>query len=507
MPKEILLREYQHRAVEAVRNEILKGNRRIVLVMPTGAGKSYTFADIINRAVTKSNKVLWLVHRRNLVTQMQQTLWDYGVNCGQIMSGIESNVYEPVQIGTVQTYNRRLQLEDLEVNKFFINANVLMIDEGHRAMSRTYQQIMELYPEAVIIACTATPERADGRGLGEAFDSLVDVVSTQELTDLGYLTPVRYFVPETVDTEGIRVVRGDFDNKQLAERCDKSKIVGGVVENWLRIAEGRKTLVYAVNVRHSLHLRDAFLRAGITAEHLDARSTDEERDAVFNRMERGQTTVITNVALYQEGLDVPGISCVQMARPTKSFGLYRQCGGRGLRPLEGKDDCMFIDHGGNVERLGFLTDEIAWTLDGTKKAGKRKERKVKGKRVVQCRACDLVFEGTSECPDCGTQVKAFGKDVKTAEGELKELNPKKNNREYTWADKRMLMAALNWHAQQKGYKNGWASHSYRDFFGVWPQDSRVKDVPPTKPEGKVALLLKHILIKKAKQYKKIKGAA
>jgi len=499
------LREYQQKAVDMVRAEIAGGHKRVVMVVPTGGGKSAIFAEIIRLAIAKCHRVLWLVHRRGLVKQMAETLAYHGVSCGMIMAGEETALHEPVQIGTIQTYSRRLKLYSLAENRFFVDASMLMIDEGHCSVSARYQKVMELYDGKVIIGCTATPIRGDGRGLGEVFDGLVDVVGVKELTDNEFLSPARYFAPTTIDTSGVKVVRGDFDNKQLAEKCDTKKITGDVVENWLKIAEGRKTIIFAVNVKHSIHLRDAFREAGVGADHLDARSSDDERDAVFARMERGETTVICNVAIYQEGMDVPSISCVVMARPTKSLGLYRQCVGRGLRIFTGKNDCLVLDHGGNVERLGFIDDEVEWSLDSKCHAVKEaKPKKKKERAPVICTACSLVFSAQPSCPDCGTPVEGYGVDVEAEEAELEELSPKKANRVTDWGTKRRLMGALLWHCQQKGYAKGWATHSYKDYFGVWPNDERVKYAPPIKPEGDVAMLLKHILIKKAKRYQKQK---
>ena len=496
------LRDYQTRAVSEVRAELSKGRKSVVMVLSTGGGKSAIFAEIIRLAVEKGNTVLWMVHRRNLVRQMVDTLAHHGVSCGIIMAGEESDLAETVQVCTVQTYVRRLQLDELERNRFFIPASVVMIDEAHCSVSPRYKKIIDLYGDKVVIGCTATPVRGDGRGLGDVFESLVDVAGVQELTAGGYLVPVRYFAPTTIDTKGIKVVRGDYDNKQLAEKCDTAKITGDVIENWLKIAGGRKTIIFAVNVKHSIHLRDAFRAVGVGADHLDARSSDDERDAVFERMEKGETKVICNVAIYQEGMDVPEISCVVMARPTKSLGLYRQCCGRGLRTADGKDDLLVLDHGGNVERLGFLDDEVEWSLDSTKQAAKLKKKSKKERRQVTCSACGLVFNAAPACPDCQTPVENYGKDVDVDDADLEELKPKTVNRTTDWGLKRMFMGALRWYCKQKGYKDGWAVHSYKDFFGVWPNDERVKYAPAIKPEGEVEMLLKHILIKKAKAYQK-----
>ena len=498
---EYTLRPYQEEAITLVRKEIAGGHKRVVMVCPTGSGKSLITAEIIRLAVGKGHRVLWLVHRRGLVNQMAETLNRHGVGCGVIMAGKDTALEEPVQIGTLQTYSRRLQLDEIERNKFFVNASMVMLDESHTACSPRVKKIMSLYPGKVIVGTTATPVRGDGRGLGEVFDGLVDVIGVKELTDNGFLSPVRYFAPTTISTKGVKVVRGDYDNKQLAEKCDTKKITGDVVENWLRLAEGRKTIVFAVNVKHSIHLRDAFRAAGIGADHLDARSSDDERDAVFARMERGETRVICNVAIYQEGMDVPEIACVVMARPTKSLGLYRQCCGRGLRPANGKDNLLVLDHGGNVERLGFLDDDVEWSLDSTKPAVEPKKKTKKEKKPVTCAACGLVFQSAAVCPDCKTPVLNYGKAVEVDDADLQELKPKKNNRTVSWADKRRFIGALRWYCNQKGYKDGWAVHAYREYFGVFPNDERVRYAPPIKPEGEFESLLKYIIIRKAKGYK------
>jgi len=497
-----VLRDYQNTAIKKLRVLIGNGLRKIVMVLPTGGGKAIIFGQIISNAVEKEKTVLWLVHRRNLVYQMRDVLDQFEVPCGLIMSGVESDTKQLVQLGTIQTYYRRLQLDENYCNRFYIDADLLLIDEGHRSLSKTYIDVINNYSKKIIISCTATPMRSDQRGMGEVYESIADISNVKELTKLGYLAPARYFAPSKPDLEGVKIAMGDYVIKQLDEKINKKKLNGDIVDNWLRLGEDRKTIVFAVNVKHSIAIRDEFISRGIPAEHLDAKSSDEERNDVFRRMRDGDTRVVTNVGLYQEGLDVPDVSCIVMARPTKSMGLYRQCCGRGLRPSEGKTDCLIIDHGGVIEEHGFLDDEIMWSLHGKEIAWKKAERKKSDPMPAECRVCNEIFVGQNTCPVCGTELKSFGKKIEATDEDLVELNPKKTNRITGWDDKRKVMGAFVWHAYQKGYKHGWAVHSYKDFFGVWPNDARVKNVGPIKPEGDIKNLLTHILIKKAKRYKK-----
>lgn len=499
------LRTYQEKAIVELRDHIKYGLTKIIMALPTGGGKSIIFGQIIKNALEKDKTVLWLVHRRNLVYQMRDVLKEFGIECGFIMAGNKSNTKLPAQLCTVQTLSRRLQIDAAGYNRFFIDADLVLIDEGHRSISKTYLDIIELYRKKIIISCTATPIRADGRGMGEVYDAIADIAGVQELTDLKYLSPARYFVPSTPDLEGVKVAMGDYVVKQLDKKMNKVKLNGDIIENWLKLGENRQTLVFAVNVKHSIALCEEFIKNDISAEHLDARSSDDARDDVFRRMEDGDTKVICNVGLYQEGLDVPNVSCIVIARPTKSMGLYRQMCGRGLRVTEGIDDCLIFDHGGVIEEHGFLEDEIIWHLSGKEIAWEKPEKSRSEPKPVKCRVCHEIFVGLSVCPVCGTALRKFGKKIETTDDELVELKAKKkNNRDMPWDEKRRLMGALIWHAEKKGYKPGWASHAYRNYTNVWPNDQRIKNVSAIKPEGNIKNLLTHILIKKAYQYKKQK---
>jgi superfamily II DNA or RNA helicase len=481
------LREYQLWAVVETRAAITKDCKKIILVSPTGSGKSWIVSEIIRLAVEKGNTVLWLVHRRNLVYQMRDTLQLFGINPGIIMAGEESDTLQKVQIGTYQTYKRRLNFED---GKFFIDASLVLVDECHRSLSKSYMEIMEFYQDRVIIGCTATPVRADNRPLGSLYDKIVDVISVKELTDNGFLAEARYFAAPP-EVEGVKIVRGDYDTTALEKKNNTSKLVGDIVQNWLRIAQDRPTIVFCITVKHSIHICEEFKKHGVSAMHLDAKSTDEERDDAFRMMESGDITVLCNVALYQEGMDCPNISCVVMARPTKSLGLYRQCCGRGLRPKKHGGDCIIIDHGGVIEEHGFLTDEVEWTLEGKEKAWKEKKKKEKEKTTCKCPACLAVFEGVKICPDCGTEVKKFGKKVDVIDADLQELKGKKK---HTMAEKRMFYGMLlHWVPRQKNNKPSRIYGAYRGRFGVKPKG--MEDVSPIPPDEAFLNYMKSQLIR------------
>ena len=160
-------------------------------------------------------------------------------------------------------------------------ADLIIVDEAHRACARTYQQILDAYPDATILGLTATPCRGDGRGLGNIFDCIVECPGVRELVDLGFLVPTRVYAPTTPDLKGVGTAQGDYVAKQLATRMDQPELIGDIAEHWHRFAEGRKTVVFATSVGHSLHIRNEFRRTGILAEHIDGSTPLEQRDEIL----------------------------------------------------------------------------------------------------------------------------------------------------------------------------------------------------------------------------------
>lgn len=497
------LREYQTRGIDLLREHVAQGLRKVVLAVPTAAGKSYLSAQIIANALEKGKTVLWLIHRRNLVHQFRSTLEEFGITPGIIMSGIESDTKLPCQICTIQTYSRRLDLDATYNNRFFIDADLVLVDEAQRSISKTYQDVLSLYHDKIIIGTTATPMGPQGRGLGEVYESIIDVVGVKELTNQGYLAPVRYFAPASPDLEGVKIAMGDYVIKQLDKRINKPKLNGDVVENWLKYGEDKQTIVFCINVKHSVAICEEFVKRGVAAEHLDARSSDEERDDVFRRMKAGDTRVVCNVALYQEGLNTPAVENVVIARPTKSIGLYRQMCGRGMRIAEGKDSLRVFDHGNVINEHGFLEDEVFWNLSGKEIAWRKAPKADSEPKLCKCKACSQIFKGGKVCPRCGSELQSFGRKIEASDVELTELKKKrKSNRDYDWVEKRQFMGMLQYLEQKKNWNPGRKAHLYKLYFGVFPNDNRVKSVSPIMPNGKIGNLVKHVLIKSVKQYQK-----
>lgn len=508
----MILRDYQLATIERVKNSIRAGNKSIIIQANCGAGKTIIAGSIISSALDKGKRVLFLVHFRQLAHQAVERFGDFGISdqVGVIMAGEKSDLKKPVQIASIQTYSRRLDFDFYAYNEWFHDADIVFYDECHASIAKTRKEILKLYKnEAIIIGLTATPCRSDSRPLGAIYDDIVSCIGIKELTSQNYLVPAVYYgAKHSPDLSNIPTVAGDYNKKILSERVNQPKLVGDILENWLRIAPGRQTVIFATNVKHSKYIESVFLKNNINIEHVDAHTPPDERVEILERFKNRDTQIVTNVGVFSEGADFPWASCVVLAKPTKAYGRFVQMAGRGLRPHKGKKDCVLIDHAGLIERHGFLNEVVEWTLSGKEKAWKKPTPRTTEPKLCKCRVCHEIFKGLKICPRCQTELKSFGKKIETTDDELVELKgKKKNNRDMPWDDKRKLMGALMWHCQKKGYKEGWAKHSYKSYFNVWPNDPRVKSVAPIKPEGFTKNLLQHILIKKAKQYQKQKAAA
>jgi superfamily II DNA or RNA helicase len=330
-------RPYQEKIIADCRAAIAAGQRRLCVVSPTGSGKTVVASLIIAGAAAKGRRALFLAHRRELIRQTSAKLYDAGVDHGVLLPGYPQRLGEPVQVASVATLHARaIRSAGIELPP----ADVIYIDECHHVAAKTYQQIIEAYPSAVIIGLTATPTRRDGRGLGKTFDDLILGPSVQELIDQKYLVPTRVFAPSEPDLAGVRVARGDYVEADLAERVDKPELVGDVVGHWHKLAEQRPTVIFAASVGHSVHLRDELRRSGVNAEHIDGETPVEERDAILAGLATGSVDAVVNFGVLLEGWDCPCVSCVVLARPTKHHGMFRQMVGRGLRPAPGKSDCI-----------------------------------------------------------------------------------------------------------------------------------------------------------------------
>jgi superfamily II DNA or RNA helicase len=477
----MILRTYQTDLVEQVDAACAAGRRRILVVLPTGGGKTIVMAQIIADHLAAGGRAMVLAHRRELITQTSAKLHAANIDHGIIQAGFPTRPGEPVQVASVQTLHARA------VRSAAIDmpaATLVIVDEAHHVRARTYRQILDAYPDARVIGLTATPCRSDGRGLGAVFEAIVEGPSVAELISTGFLVPTKVYAPSVPDLTGVKVERGDYVERQLAERMDDAKLIGDVVTHWHQLADQRRTVVFATGVAHSLHLRDEFRRAGVLAEHIDGGTPLEERDSILARLADGKVEVVCNCSVLTEGWDRPEVSCLVMARPTKSLVLFRQMVGRVLRPSPGKTDALILDHAGAIFEHGWIDDPVEWTLSEDHRAESQRQRdrrtKRQGRSLTTCPECSAVRWQGSPCGSCNWRPQAKPLSVEVFDGDLAAVDRAGSARPaaVTAIDKARFHAMLLGVARQRGYRDGWAAHKYREKFKVWPATRWVAPMQP-----------------------------
>jgi len=425
------LREYQIKIIEDTRQELRNGNKKICIVAPCGSGKSVVLSTIIKTATSKGNGVLFLVHRKELIEQISSTMQVLGVDM------------DMCECYMVQTATRRL-------NKIKKPA-IIVVDEVHHVLSRSYMNIIEYFSDAILLGFTATPVRMNEGGLGKAFNALIKTVSTRWLIDNNYLADYRYFASSLISLEGIKVKRGDYDSEQVRGLVEQSRVYGETVSNWERIAKGKKTIVYCSSITSSIETVEAFNSSGYNAVHLDGNTSKTVRALEVQKFRDGETMILSNVDLFGEGFDIPDCECVVLVRPTKSLSLYIQQSMRSMRYKEGKT-AIIIDHVNNVMEHGLPDDDREWTLE-TKK---RKKTKCEAPIRV-CEECyAVVGVSVKECPECGFIFPVNSNDNEVVQDNLMEIDREKFKRanydEYKDITTFEKMCAFQ---KDKKYKFGW----------------------------------------------------
>ncbi len=469
------LRPYQVDMLAALRVSVgVHRKRSPVLYAPTGAGKTVLAIAITHGVVAKALKdgrkpkiCFCTPYANSLVNQTLARFLEQGLpDLGIVQGGRASNSSASVQICSSDTVLRRAAKGLLDHMPI---ADIVFFDECH-LRSKLYEQWINhpRWRKTVFIGLSATPW---ARGMGKVFDDLVVTTSTAALTALGVLVPLVAFAPSHPNLKGVRIVGGDFHEGQLSERMRKPKLIADAATSWLQHGEGRPTIVYAVDCAHARALHKQFLAVGIPTEYCDADTPAEEREALLDRMQRGELKVVVNVNTLIMGLDRPFISCISNCRPTRSEMRFVQMIGRGLRtsPETGKVDCLLLDHSDTCLTLGLPSEIHHDKLDdGVSGPASSKRKKRPEALPKECPKCTyLKPPRTPVCPKCGFEPKRQT-NIQHGEGELAPLSGKAK----VWdrATKQRWYSELRSIQVERGRQDGWVSHKFREKFGVWPRD-------------------------------------
>lgn len=410
-------------------------------------------AEIARRTTKNNKRVMFLIHRKEVLNQAIETFRNQGVNPDLLTAGM------------VQTLTRR-------VDKLAV-PNVILVDEAHHALAKSYQRILKQFPKAIVLLFTATPHRTGRMQLDQIADDIIVGQSIHELTDKGFLAPFRYFQPPNDFNRNLlkRSSTGDFTNESM-QQAMSTKIFGHIVKQYKRIADGMQAVVYTYSVDSAIKIANEFNSEGISAIEVDGTTSKEKRDLAVRKFRNQEIKILVNVNLFTEGVDLPNVDCVIMARPTASLALYLQFSMRCLNPRPGKT-AIIIDHANNFKTFGYPDDDRDWKQ--AIKSGKQKSKSLltdPGLSIVTCDYCFAVVKASEvkdgKCPICGKPIKVHeAKPV--SDVDLVEASKERQKAIYEIVKSDLLksvankkvnelhsMKELQAYAKLHGYKPGWA---------------------------------------------------
>lgn len=458
----LALRGYQDRFVADIQ-EAWQRVRSVLGVLPTGAGKTVCFSAIMHEHVGAAAAV---VHRKEIVGQISMALANLEVKHRVIapkavltrirrkhLKAFGRSFVDPhAQAGvvSVQTLTSASSGKNRDLQRWLAQITLAVFDEGHHYVRQgLWARAVESMEKARLLFVTATPERADGKGLGSGptgdgfADEIVQGPSPQWLIEHSYLSPFTYRAPATdLDVSGIPLTAsGDLNSKAMRARVVESHLVGDVVQHYRKFASGKRAIVFATDVQTAEEMADAFNAQGIASAALSGETDTGERDRKLDEFEDSRLQVLINVDLFDEGFDVPGVDAVIMARPTESLAKFLQMVGRGLRPIyaagfdlksaEGrkaaiaageKPAAIIIDAVRNWERHGMPNWPRDWSLDSREKGSRGSASDTVPQRV--CDACTQPYERYyTACPFCGVVPEPPGRSApEQVDGDLMELD-------------------------------------------------------------------------------------
>lgn len=486
---DILLRDYQEAAVEKLRDNIRVGVKNQILCMGTGSGKTVVAAQLAAECAKKMKRLVFVVDRVALINQTSATLDQYGLDHGVIQAQHwRWRPWERIQIASVQTLARRK----------WPDADLIIIDEAHSLHKTITDRIGKR--DVTVVGLTATPFT---KGLAKHYDSVVSVVTTNQLIADQHLVPFRIFAASEPDMTGAKVTAGEWSDAEAAERA--MPIVGDCVAEYLKHGEDRKFIAFGATVAHCEEIQRQFMAAGVVCELYTYRTGDDARADMVTEFRKPDSSIrgLISVAALSKGFDVSDVGCIIMARPLKSsLAEHIQILGRGLRKHPGKNDCLILDHSGNCVRFWdamqrFFENGIAKLDDGNRKP--KATAKPKENKAVKCSKCFCVHDAAPFCPACGFEYPPKPSSIQHIQGTLREL--------IFSGDKAAISCEL-WPqlvalALEKNQSSGWAFNLYCKITGGKPD--RYLDferTPPISPSREVRNMVTSVLIARAKGFSK-----
>ena len=369
--KKIELFDYQE-DMKARIEKALCLHRSVMAQMPTGTGKTYLLTAVIDSFVRANPKAkVWIVaHRRELVSQIDETVRKF-----HSYSSATSSLLSSVKAMSIQWLMRHY--DEIEEEP-----GLIVIDEAHHALAKTYKEMWERFPKAKFLGLTATPCRLNGKGFTDLFDVLVQSWGVPEFISKGRLATYDFVsiksdgvTQRLIDSLQKRGADGDYQNKEMDMLLNKKPSIERLYRSLEEYGKDRKGIVYAINISHAQKITKLYQEHGVKAIAIDSKTPAAERQQDIEAFKKGDIQVLVNVDIFSEGFDCPDVEFVQLARPTLSLAKYLQMVGRGLRVAKGKKNCVIIDNVGLYRVFGLPSQVWNWNamFEGKLKVGKRKE--------------------------------------------------------------------------------------------------------------------------------------
>ncbi len=436
----------------------LRSSSSVLAFAPTGFGKTVLAAALIQILFNAGKRVIFAVHRIDLIKQTAGTFEKFGIPFSYVAAGYHYNPYHRVYIASILTLKNRLGK---------IPADYIFVDEAHLSAAAGWATVAAHYKEtgAKLIGLTGSPERLDGKPLGDVWGTMVMGPSVRWLIENGHLSRYRAFAPRLVDTSGLHTRKGEFVSAEVEALMDGKAVIAGAAKHWRDKADGLRTIAFTPSVKRAKEYAEEFSALGIPSVALDAETPQEERARAFIDFADRKLLVIFNCALFCEGFDLAAqvnrdvtIECVMQLSPTQSLAKHLQQLGRGLRK---KDyPAILLDMVGNLERLGLPDDDREWSLEGRKKVTREVE-------AMTCDECFATHPPAPVCPECGycypkkDAGNGGGRAIEEVDHELEEIDVeamrRHRAREQAMAGTLADLVAL---ATARGYKSPekWAAH-------------------------------------------------
>lgn len=437
---EIKLRDYQSKIIGSLRNEIKNGSKRMLMVAPTGAGKTIMFSFLVSEHIKRGGRVLVFTHRKELLKQAGGTFEKFGLTPERITAGKFPSMKSNLHVAMIETFARRIE----SYLSFLQSRTMIIIDEAHLS---TFEKVFPHFSEnTLVIGATATPYRkgAKAKGLDEFYSAIVQEVDTPELISNGFLSPARTYAVK-VDLSKAKKYGDDYD---MSEYYKENRMWHGVVRNWENIAKGTKTLLFSSNVENSVKVAEEFNLMGYEARHIDGNTPGKIRDEILDWFDKTRGAIVCNCGILNAGFDQSDIETVILYRATTSLPLFLQMCGRGSRIHEGKTHFNILDFGNNVHRMDFWEAPRIWSL----KKDVTRSNKEDAMPIKICKKCTAVVPvSTKVCPYCNTDF------VKTKSEKIAELELITSD-EIKTAVAEGNFETLELIAEAKGYHKRWVVH-------------------------------------------------